>query len=160
MRIGHGAARALAEQYRAPVESRQRQPVAANRSVSGQQSSSLELTVTTAEGDKVTLSAQALQAFAFESGGGRRSASRSQELSVSVNVEGDLNQEELDDIRKLALALGKSVRQAERGDIGKALRTVAKASDEDTIAAFQFRYERKSELEYRQNAYQQISDLA
>lgn len=160
MRIGQGAAQALAEQYRAPVESRQRQPVAASRSVSGQHSSSLELTVTTAEGDKVTLSAQALQAFSAESGGGRTSASRSQELSVSVNVEGDLNQEELDDIRKLALALGKSVRQAERGDIGKALRTVARASDEDTIAAFQFRYERRSELEYRQNAYQQISDLA
>lgn len=159
MRIGQGAAQALAEHYRGPVETRQRQPLAANRSVSGEQKSSLELTVTTAEGDKVTLSAQALQAFSVQSGGGRRSLSRSNELSVSVNVEGDLNQDELDDIRKLALALGKSVRQAERGDIGKALRTVAKASDEDTIAAFQFRYERKAELEYRQNAYQQISDL-
>ncbi|MFN7936080.1 MAG: hypothetical protein U0R19_22305 [Bryobacteraceae bacterium] len=130
------------------------------RAASGQQSSSLDLSVTTAEGDKVTLSAQALQAFSLESGDGKASASASRQLSVSVNVEGDLNEEELADIRKLALALGKSVRQAERGNIGQALRTVAKAADEDTIAAFQFQYERRSELQYGENAYQQISNLA
>lgn len=129
------------------------------RTASGEQSSSLDLTVTTAEGDKVTLSAQALQAFSLQAGDGAASASTTRQLSVSVNVEGNLNKEELSDIRKLAIALGKSVRQAERGNIGQALRTVANAADEDTIAAFQFQYERRSELQYGENAYQQISNL-
>lgn len=82
------------------------------RAAAGEQSSSLDLTVTTAEGDKVTLSAQAIQAFSLQSGDGTASASSSRQLSVSVNVEGNLNKEELADIRKLAIALGKSVRQA------------------------------------------------
>ncbi len=160
MRIGYdGAAPALAHFFRPPAQTPTRKPES-TQSVSGEQSSSLQLTVKTAEGDTVTLSAQALASFAVESSPGRRSASSSQEFSFAVSVEGNLNQEELTDIRKLAIALGKSIRQAERGDLGKALRTVAKASDEDTIAAFQFRYERRTELEYRQNAYQQISDLA
>ncbi|MBL8178030.1 MAG: hypothetical protein JNK48_25355 [Bryobacterales bacterium] len=159
MRIGHGPATQFAEQLRAPVEMRPRAPQPVSRTLSGQQASSLELTVTTAEGDKVTLSAQALQAFSLEASPGRRSASSRQELSLSVNVEGELNREELKDIRDLAVALGKSVRQAERGDIGKALRTVSEAAD-DTIAAFQFRYERRTELEYGQSAYQQVSEMA
>lgn len=162
MRIGQGGeSQALVPFLRPPVEHRRPdRPAPVNRSISGEQSSSLELTVTTAEGDKVTLSAQALQAFSYESGGGRRSASRNSELSVSVSVEGDLSQQELDDIRKLALALGKSVRQAERGNVGQALNTVAKSASPDTIAAFQFKYERREQLDYRQNAYQSISDLA
>lgn len=174
MRIGHGGEmqalssffRPSAETRQRPAEARQRSTVAqpqnatASQRVAGEQSSSLQLTVTTAEGDTVTLSAQALSAFALESSEGRRSASTNQELSLSVSIEGDLNQEELADIRKLALALGKSVRQAERGNMAKALRTVARASDEDTIAAFQFRFERRTELSYRQSAYERVSDLS
>ncbi len=160
MRIGYGgAAPALAQFFRPPAQTPTGKPES-TQSVSGEQSRSLQLTVKTAEGDTVTLSARALASFALESGQGRRSASSSQEFSIAVSVEGNLNQEELADIRKLAIALGKSIRQAERGELGKSLQTVAKASDEDTIAAFQFRYERRTELEYRQNAYQQISDLA
>ena len=130
-----------------------------NRAASGNRSASLELTVTTAEGDKVTLSAQALQAFSLQSGDGRASASTTRQLSIAVNVEGDLNREELADIRKLAIAIGKSARLAERGNVSQATRTIAQASRKDTIATFQFHYERRAELQYGEVTYQQISSL-
>ena len=154
----HGSPQhSLQSLFQRPARSDQQTPVA--RSVSAAQSTSLELTVTTAEGDKVTLSAEAVNALSLSSDGSSRTLATTRQLSLSISVEGDLNPEELDDIRKLALALGKGVHQAKQGNLAQALQTVSRNTDESTIAGFQFRYEQVAALEYRQSAYDHVSAL-
>ena len=79
------------------------------RTKSVSDSSTLSLTITTAEGDTVQLSVEAQRVRQSERGVSRtqngvtRSASQSQQqnLSASVSVKGNLNPQELSDIQKL-----------------------------------------------------------
>lgn len=100
---------------RGPVERTQRpDAVERTRSKSISESSTLSLTVTTAEGDTVELSieAQSLRqsekTYTREESGVTRTRSKSKEESVSasVSVEGDLSDEELADIQELLTAIG------------------------------------------------------
>lgn len=85
------------------------QLVQQTRTKSVSDSSTLSLTITTAEGDTVQLSVEAQRVRQSERGVSRtqngvtRSASQSQQqnLSASVSVKGNLNPQELSDIQKL-----------------------------------------------------------
>jgi hypothetical protein len=97
--------------------------------------SSFDLTVTTADGDRVTISSsttELLGGVAVEgrdaSGGAGASASES---SFSVSVEGTLDRDELRDLRKLAKVLR---RAAEGHDIGKLARRLSRP-DMESIAS-------------------------
>ncbi len=90
------------------------QPVTQTRTKSITDSSSLSLTVTTAEGDTIQLSVEAQSLSQSQRGVSRgqdgvtRSASQSQQqnLSASISVTGDLNDKELADIQKLLSSIG------------------------------------------------------
>jgi hypothetical protein len=126
------------------------------QSVSAQRQEALQLTLTTAEGDRVTLSAEALQAINASSDSTSASYSGTSQSKISVTVEGSLSKEELDDIRNLAQALAKSVDQAQHGQVRQAARTIARAAaKEDTIAQLQFHYRSSQQLNFVQRAYLQ-----
>lgn len=92
----------------------QSQPISQTRTRSVADSSSLSLTVTTAEGDTVQLSVEAQSLSQSERSVSRnqdgvtRSTSQSQQqnLSASVSVKGDLNDQEIADIQKLLSSIG------------------------------------------------------
>ncbi len=135
---------------------------------SSQAGASFELTLSTADGDRVKLSASATHstesfdyaavvksartrpAVAAVSGASSESA-----VSVNISVEGHLDQGEIADIRKLMSLLAKSVRQLERGHAKQALRTVAKSSGLDSIT--QFRFDFQKQLDFARRAYQQMT---
>ncbi|MBI3682730.1 MAG: hypothetical protein HY235_20335 [Acidobacteria bacterium] len=145
-------------------------PLAAIEGVqqSSRSQTSLRLTLTTEDGDRVTLSADvtsASESFDYASivraqgqaaveASGRTTESS---IQVALNVEGDLSQQERADIRKLAALLARSAHEAERGHLSQALRTAARFTELDSIAAFNFSYERQ--VEHAQRAYQQIAQL-
>lgn len=121
--------------------------------------SKAELTVYTAEGDKVTLSTSSSDEagrfdYGLRSGGLRRADFRerggfryaAQESSISIDVEGDLSSEELADIQKLAKILGRASTQASRGNGDAAAQTAAKALQLESVATFEYSYE--SSVEY------------
>ncbi|MCC6389434.1 MAG: hypothetical protein IT167_02440 [Bryobacterales bacterium] len=134
------------------------QQPAVNRqqSVSAQRQEALQLTLTTAEGDRVTLSAEALNALSATSDSTSAGYSAASQSKISVTVEGSLNKDELDDIRRVAQALAKSVDQARQGHFGQAARIIARAAArEDTVAQLQFHYQSSRQLSYVQRAYLQ-----
>ena len=107
-----------------------------------QDSSSLKLTLKTAEGDtvEISLDAQSLrqrERSSAQGPGGRisyKSDLQSNSLMASVNVTGDLNDSEIEDIKGLlqSLADGRAA-QAGQGDL-------------DTISAYQYSYQRTREV--------------
>ncbi len=123
-----------------------RQP-AVNRqqSVSAERREALQLTLRTAEGDRVTLSSEAREAF--------DATGAASQTRISLTVEGSLSKEELDDIRRVAQALAKSVSEARQGHFGQAARVMARAAGEDTIARLDFHYQVSRQLSYVQRAY-------
>jgi hypothetical protein len=143
----------------------------AGRSRSTQAETSYQLTLRTEDGDVVTISAKAVQSsqstdYASLSRGrdgvsasAYRGRQRESSLEVSIQVEGDLSQEEIEDIRKLTSTLAKATRQVNRGDTGGALRTsLSAAKPDDTIAAFDFAYQQTRQVEEIRE--QQVSYLA
>lgn len=126
--------------------------------------SSLEFTITTDEGDRVTFSAKALSQLnaSRSSQPGSYSASRetSDRVELSVSIEGDLSDKELADIQKLTRTLAQSAAQASRGNLQQAQRFAAKATRIDSIASFDFSYQSQASLEYARRAYQQDSQAA
>lgn len=93
------------------------------------------MTVTTADGDRVTISStttELLGGVAVEGKDGSRRAGASQsETSFSLSVEGTLDRDELRDLRKLAKFLR---RAAEGHDVGKLARRLSRP-DMDSIAS-------------------------
>jgi len=138
---------------------------------SAQSETSYQLTVRTEDGDVVTISARALSASRSEndtsfsqsrdsvSTSSYRGRQRESSVEVSIQVEGNLSQEEIDDIRELTSTLARATRQVDRGDTGGALRTSLRAANaDDSIAGFDFAYQRTRQSEEVRE--QQISYVA
>jgi hypothetical protein len=107
------------------------------------ESSSLKLSLKTAEGDTVEISLSAQSLSRQERGSARgpsgkittSSAQSESSLQASVNVTGDLNEAEVEDIRKLlqAIASGKAPEQTQ-------------AEEPSTLAEYQYDYTRSREV--------------
>jgi hypothetical protein len=117
-------------------------PVARSTVRSTKDSSALKLTLKTAEGDTVEISLEAQSVRQGERSSARgpqgriaqKSDSRSNSLTASVNVTGDLSDAELEDIKGLLQSLaGGDTPQAGEGDL-------------DTISAYQYSYQRRHEV--------------
>jgi hypothetical protein len=87
---------------------------------------STDLSIVTAEGDKVTISASATHGVGYAAAAGSSDGASlnaaavtvSDSRSLSISVDGDLNRRELHDIRKVVRALQQA---AARGDAGRLL---------------------------------------
>ncbi len=144
------------------------QAVTSQRSVQASTETSALLNVVTADGDKVTLSANTETYFGYldihqqNEGSGQVLTTHAQatEVSVShefqVSVEGDLDKEELKDIQRLAKRLSKVVRQFLKGNLDNAVHKAAKIVDKfgklDSLSSFGFAFEHKETVSV---AYQQ-----
>lgn len=115
-----------------------------NQQISASSKESISLKLQTAEGDTVTLSAQALDALA--SGG--NSSSSSSQVGLQISVKGDLSADEVKDVQEAAKALLKALNQAQRGNTRGALRSLASIGEQDNIAAASFHYERRQSISY------------
>jgi hypothetical protein len=122
-------------------------------SARSRESTAAKLTVTTAEGDKVTLSFKQDTRASFSAGAaygpnGRAvgvRASSSQKTEVGVKIEGNLSDEELNDIKDL---IGQLAQPKE------AAAAPPKASSSlDTIQSFEYAYRRRVEVDLRASQY-------
>jgi hypothetical protein len=123
---------------------------------SQQQKSSL--TIVTAEGDRVTISAglsEQLSALTYNSRGfmngtelslAAQSLSYSQSSQFSFAVQGDLNAEEIRDIQKAIKIAGRVIRDFVKGDAREALKDAAKFSKLDSLASVQEEFESSSSV--------------
>ncbi|MEO8025185.1 MAG: hypothetical protein ABI823_01845 [Bryobacteraceae bacterium] len=132
----------------------------ASQRLDAQRASSFQLKLTTAEGDKVTISAEALQALSASSSADGQQAQSASGLSVKVSVQGDLNEQELKDIVKLAQALGTAVSDARSGNIQQAAQDVADTREGSTVAQFDFRYRDVQRYRYESQAASGVSVAA
>jgi hypothetical protein len=106
--------------------------------VAGQvQSRSLDVTITTADGDRVTLSAsQSASLAGVATSDGRRAGVSSTESSVSLTVEGSLDRRELRDLRTVLKVLAKAAAHQDSDRLARRL----SRPDLDTIATVQASY--------------------
>ena len=102
------------------------------------QSTSSELSLTTAEGDKVVLSISQGSSGAEASQGTDYASLRSRRSEVKIQVEGNLNADELKDITKLAKILAGAANDLLKGDTGHATETVAGANQLSSIQSFAY----------------------
>jgi hypothetical protein len=109
------------------------------------QQRSAALTVTTAEGDTVTLRLASFQEGAAYSAPGRLGAFRQAQQTVEVAVNGDLNRRELADLGRLLRLLGRSVRELNQGDTAGALKPLTRIPLLDTLAQVSFAYRQEAE---------------
>ena len=113
---------------------------------------SADLTITTDEGDKVTLSfesSRTVEGLDYRDLSTEIHSRRgSIQASVEVSVEGDLSREEIRDIRKLAADLGKATKKAEKSDDVSIERIAHRFSKLDSLAAFDYSYQHNQEFEY------------
>ncbi len=107
------------------------------------QSSTTELSLTTAEGDKVVLSLSNSSTRAAASEGTDYASLRTRQSEVKIQVEGNLNQRELDDIQKLARIVSRAASDVLRGNTGRADRRLAKTGTLDSIQSFAFSLNRQ-----------------
>ena len=108
------------------------------------QKQSTDLTILTAEGDRVTLSAlsqmRATSAtydhLALGSGTAVQTQGQSMEQKASsaysLSVEGDLNKQEVQEIQKIIHTIDKIMRQVLQGDLGKAMKLALKLNSFDS----------------------------
>jgi len=140
----HSAQRDWACDHREGHRARQAAGTAEATAVSVTRSLSSDITIVTAEGDKVTLSADSVSELSYasydskgrmgESGfavAGEFHASR----ELSITVEGDLSRDELKDIRRAVKTIMKATRDALSGDPEKAAERVEKLGNLDQIAS-------------------------
>lgn len=122
-------------------------------SARSRESTAAKLTVTTAEGDKVTLSFKQDTRASFAAGAaygpnGRALGARSsfeQKTEVGVKIEGNLSDAELRDIKDL---IGQLAQPAET----KAAQP-ANSSSLDTLQSFEYAYRRRVEVDLRASQY-------
>jgi hypothetical protein len=130
------------------------------RSRASQSETTYQLVVRTEDGDLITISAKAVQSSRSTqysslsrnaegvSAATYRDRQRESSFDFSIQVDGDLSKEEIDDLRKLASALSRAARQVDRGDAAGAIRAASFAQDpNDSIASFEFSYQRTQQLE-------------
>ncbi|MCC6540064.1 MAG: hypothetical protein IT162_21125 [Bryobacterales bacterium] len=146
----------LQEQRRPQRADQRNLETSARFSAQASQSTSAELSLTTADGDKVTLSfsnssSQAISAGKSE-GSFDYSSLRQRSTSVSIEVEGDLSKEELQDIQKLAKILTKAAGEALSGNTEQAQARAAKADKLDSIASFAYSLNQRTEYTYSLSA--------
>jgi hypothetical protein len=100
-------------------------------------SRSLDVTITTADGDRVTLSASESASIAgVATSDGRRAGVSSTESSVSLTVEGSLDRREWRDLRKVLKVLAKAAAHQDSERLARRL----SRPDLDTIATVQASY--------------------
>jgi len=111
--------------------------------------SKTDLTVLTAEGDRVTISLAAQVKYAASSktgpGGSSQSVAASSSSQLRVAVEGDLNETELKDLGTLLANLAQATSEAQSADVSSTTTPPATAPDTgfaslSSLAAFAYRY--------------------
>ncbi len=128
----------------AEVQSKTEAQKAATVSVSQSQTS--DITIVTAEGDKVTISASAMAELSYPTYNGKGQTGQSSESTssmaeirtgqqFSLTVEGDLNKDELKDIRRALKTIMKATKDLLRGHTEKAADRTAKLSKLDQLAS-------------------------
>ena len=144
-----------------PISSASRPSLGASQfSVRSRETTAAKLTVTTAEGDKVTLSFKQDTRASFSAGAaygpsGRAVGARAevgQRTEVAVSVEGDISDAELKDITALIGELA----QAGRTDNAAAGRKSGQAeagSSFDTLQSFEYSYRRRVETDIRASQF-------
>jgi hypothetical protein len=119
-----------------------------------------KLEITTAEGDKVTLSfSQAAERSrargaveGSDTGVTRTQATaQSSQVQLSVSVEGDLSKQELEDIGKLVNALSRATRSIQSGDIEKASRAISRANQLGSISQYSYAYQASAETSFQES---------
>ena len=112
--------------------------------------SQTNLTVVTAEGDRVTISLAAQAKFEEASKTGPNGSSQKTASSVSsqlsVSVEGDLSETELKDLGALIKAVGEATSQAQSTGVPDTSAVVANFSGLDSLAAFAYSYSQTVEV--------------
>lgn len=115
------------------------------------------LTLTTAEGDKVTISFRNQQSTKVDQaklygpdGSYERTRVKTRESSeLSVSLEGNLSEEELADIKQLVEKLSSGITAARSGDAEGAQSALAPSEGLDTIAGYNFSYQQQSDVSFR-----------
>lgn len=115
------------------------------------------LTLTTAEGDKITISFRNQQSTSLDQaklygpdGSFERTRVKSKESStLSVRLEGDLSDDELEDITALVSKLSSSLQAARSGDFDAAQQQLAAPSDLGSIANYNFAYQQSTDVSYQ-----------
>lgn len=115
-----------------------RSPQSGRYAGAASQSSTSELTLTTAEGDHVVLSISQGSAGAEASEGTDYASLRSRRSEVKIQVEGNLNADELKDITKLAKLLAGAANDLLKGDTGRATEKIAGANQLSSIQNFAY----------------------
>jgi hypothetical protein len=127
----------------------------------GREATRAELSLTTAEGDKVTLSFSTASSYQYsgdygsQAGLRRAAAARSNSATVEVTVEGNLSGQELAEIQKLAKIVTGAAGSAQRGDIEQAAGRMEQAKSLETIQNFAFSLNRTVERAYTLEAVQE-----
>lgn len=101
------------------------------------------LTVTTGDGDRVTLSlsAQSLLAapqFRAASGESGESLAAAQTTGVALSVEGSLDKEEVLDLARLFRTFARALRDVFRGDPARAVERMSRPQALDSLAGFSY----------------------
>ncbi len=113
------------------------------------QSTNASLSLTTAEGDRVVLSLASSSTAAVAADGVDYASILTQRSEVKIQVEGNLNQQELADIQKLAEIVSGAATDALKGDAGGAARQLTQANGLESIQNFAFSLSRQ--VDYRFN---------
>ena len=121
------------------------------------QSEEGSLTLTTAEGDKVTISFSNKQSTKVDqaklygpNGSFEATRTRSKETSqLSVSLEGELSEAELKDITDLVSKLSSGLESARSGDFDAAQKQVASTGNLGTIQNYSFAYQQSSNYSFK-----------
>jgi hypothetical protein len=108
------------------------------------------LTVTTEDGDRVTLSysAKSLQAaLQYDSGSGEAGEAvlAAKETGLSMSVEGSLDQEEVSDLARLFRKFARALRDLFRGNPERAMERMSRTRGLDSLASFDYSMSHQSQ---------------
>ncbi len=136
---------------------------------------SRNISITTGEGDVVTISSQERFNTGYYSyndvttGNGKLTLQQSNQFDLSVenefaiSVEGDLSKQEAKDIKKSLKLIGKIIKGFQSGNIEKVLKNASKFEKLDTIAGLEAALQQTSSVSYEQqtidtSAYQTVGE--
>lgn len=144
-----------------PISSASRPSFGGNQfSVRSRETTAAKLTVTTAEGDKVTLSFKQDTQASFSAGAaygpsGRAAGARAevgQRTEVAVSVEGDISDAELEDITALIGELAQAG-QTDNAAAGPKSGQATASTSFDTLQSFEYSYRRRVETDIRASQF-------
>jgi len=115
------------------------------------------LTLTTAEGDKVTISFQNKQSSKIDQaklygpdGSYEKTQVETRESSsLSVSLEGELSEAELKDITDLVAKLSSGIQSVRGGDLEHAQQQVSSSNNLSSIESYSFAYQQSSSLSFK-----------